>query len=186
MRSGEASPDQAPTIGPGEVARLIGVETTRAGEIAFFAAGEAAALTAATNVAAEELAADPAWTAICSVFGLSDAEPDLLALLVAVELDPGARPGGRLSARRQPPHPANAVDCGASCRTRACAFRRRRAERLAAREADRGGERGRACSAAPQTPARPWRRRCWPARSASSSCASTSPGWRQGISGFVH
>jgi MoxR-like ATPase len=88
-RSGEASPDQGPAIGPGEVARLIGAEATRAAEAAFFATGEAAALTAEIDAAAEELAADPAWTAIRDVFGLSDAEADLLALLVAVEFDPG-------------------------------------------------------------------------------------------------
>src|SRR4051794_20207052 len=88
-RSGEASPDQGPAIGPGEVARLIGAEATRAAEAAFFATGEAAALTPEIDTAAEELAADPAWTTICNVFGLSDAEADLLALLVAVELDPG-------------------------------------------------------------------------------------------------
>jgi hypothetical protein len=88
-RSGEASPDQGPAIGPGEVARLIGAEATRVVEAAFFATGEAAALTPEIDTAAEELAADPAWTTICDVFGLSEAEADLLALLVAVELDPG-------------------------------------------------------------------------------------------------
>jgi ATPase family associated with various cellular activities (AAA) len=87
-RSGRASPDQGPAIGPGEVARLICAEATRAAEAAFFAAGEAAALTAETD-ATEGLAADPAWTTIRDVFGLSEAEADLLALLIAVELDPG-------------------------------------------------------------------------------------------------
>jgi MoxR-like ATPase len=88
-QSGAASPDQGPSIGPGEVARLIGAEVTRAAEAAFIATGEAAALTAQIDPAAEELAADPAWTSIRDVFGLSDAEADLLALLVAIELDPG-------------------------------------------------------------------------------------------------
>jgi ATPase family associated with various cellular activities (AAA) len=88
-RSGEASPDQGPAIGPGEVARLIDAEATRAAEAELFASGRAAALSADIDTAAEELAADPAWTTIRNVFALSDAEADLLALLVAVEFDPG-------------------------------------------------------------------------------------------------
>ena len=88
-RSGETSPDQGPAIGPGEVTRLIGAEATRAAEAAFFAGGTATALTADIDVAADALAADPAWTTIRDVFGLGDAEADLLTLLVAVEFDPG-------------------------------------------------------------------------------------------------
>ena len=88
-RSGDASPDQGPTIGPGEVTRLIGAEATYGAEAAFGATGEAAALTADIAAAAKTLDADPAWTTIRDVFGLSDEEADLLALLLAVEFDPG-------------------------------------------------------------------------------------------------
>ncbi len=88
-QSGQASPDQGPTIGPGEVTRLLAAEATRAAETAFFASGAPAALTGEVEAATTELAADPAWTAIRHIFGLGEEEADLLALLVALELDPG-------------------------------------------------------------------------------------------------
>ena len=88
-QAGQASPDQGPTIGPGEVAGLLAADAMAAAEAAFFAAGEPAAATAAADAAAGELAADPGWIAICRVFGLSAEEVDFLALLVALELDPG-------------------------------------------------------------------------------------------------
>src|SRR5690349_14847496 len=87
--SGQASPDQGPTIGPGEVTRLLAAEAMQAAEVAFLATGEAAALGAAADAAAAELAADPIWIAIRGAFGLSTEEVDLLALLVATEIDPG-------------------------------------------------------------------------------------------------
>ena len=87
--SGQASPDQGPAIGPGEVARLLAAETGRAAEVAFFAQGEPAALAAAAAAKTAELAADPGWTALCRVFGLGEDEAELLALLIAVETDPG-------------------------------------------------------------------------------------------------
>jgi len=83
-QSGQASPDQGPAIGPGEVARLLAPD---ASEAAFFATGEPAAVQ--TDAAAAELAADPGWTAIRQVFGLTAEEADFLALLLAVEMDPG-------------------------------------------------------------------------------------------------
>jgi MoxR-like ATPase len=85
-QAGQASPDQGPAIGPGEVARLL---TPDAAELAFLAAGDAAALCAAAEEAARALDADQGWTAIRHVFGLSVEEADLLALLLAVDLDPG-------------------------------------------------------------------------------------------------
>jgi MoxR-like ATPase len=72
-QAGQTSPDQGPAIGPAEVARLLAPET--------------APLPA--DVDATGLDADPGWTAICQVFSLSPPEADLLALLLAVEFDPG-------------------------------------------------------------------------------------------------
>jgi len=50
-QSGRGSPDQGPTIGPGEVARLLAAETALAEEAAFLAAGEASVLTAEADAA---------------------------------------------------------------------------------------------------------------------------------------
>ena len=88
-QSGQASPDQGPTIGPGEVSRLLAADDMRAAEATFFAVGEPARLAAQADATAAELAADPGWGAIRGVFTLSEAEADLLALLVATEIDPG-------------------------------------------------------------------------------------------------
>src|SRR5205085_7877639 len=85
----QASPDQGPTIGPGEVTRLLAADAMQAAEAAFLAAGDAAALGAAADAAVAELAADPTWAAIRRAFGLGVEEADLLALLVATEIDPG-------------------------------------------------------------------------------------------------
>jgi len=88
-QSHQASPDQGPAIGPGEVARLLAPEATQAASAAFFAADEVGALSALSEEAGAALDADQGWTAIRQVFGLSVEEADLLALLLAVELDPG-------------------------------------------------------------------------------------------------
>jgi hypothetical protein len=72
-QAGQTSPDQGPAIGPGEVARLL--------------APEAAPVPQDLESAA--LDADPGWTAIRDVFALVPPEADLLALLLAVEFDPG-------------------------------------------------------------------------------------------------
>jgi hypothetical protein len=88
-QTGQASPDQGPAIGPGEVARLLHPDETRARESAFVASGEAAALGIEINTAVAALAADPVWSAIRGVFGLDDDEAELLVLSLAVELDPG-------------------------------------------------------------------------------------------------
>lgn len=84
-QSGQSSPDQGPAIGPGEVARLLAPEVAQAEAAAFLAAETTAAL----DAAAVALDADSGWSAIRQVFGLSDEEADLLALMLAVELDPG-------------------------------------------------------------------------------------------------
>ena len=88
-QSGQASPDQGPAISPGEVLRLLTPEATQAAEAALFAADEPALLCAWADAAAVELAADQGWRAICDVFSLTDEEADFLALLLAVEIDPG-------------------------------------------------------------------------------------------------
>lgn len=88
-QSGQTSPDQGPAIGPGEVARLLAPEATHAAAAAFFAAEDIAALSAQAEEAAAALDSDTGWTAIRQVFDLTEPEADLLALLLAVELDPG-------------------------------------------------------------------------------------------------
>jgi AAA+ superfamily predicted ATPase len=85
-QTGQASPDQGPTIGPAEVARLLGPE--RMAETAFYAAN-ASELSAEAETAAKALAADSGWKALRARFALSDEEADFLGLLLAVELDPG-------------------------------------------------------------------------------------------------
>jgi hypothetical protein len=83
-QSGRSSPDQGPAIGPGEVAARLDHAATRAAEAAFHAAS-------GIDVTGAEaaLAGDPLWRRINHHFGLTPAETDLLALLIAVELDPG-------------------------------------------------------------------------------------------------
>ncbi len=87
--TGQTSPDQGPAIGPGEVARLLVPEVTRAVAAAFFAAEDIAALSAQAQSAAAALDTDTGGTAIRQVFDLTEQETDLLAVLLAVELDPG-------------------------------------------------------------------------------------------------
>jgi hypothetical protein len=77
-RAGEASPDQGPAIGAAEVARLLGAEEARLEERAFLDAAAAAVF-----------GGDPGWSAICRTFALTESEADLLALALAVEIDPG-------------------------------------------------------------------------------------------------
>jgi len=85
-RAGQTSPDQGPAIGPGEVDRLL--TPMNEAEAGFFAA-DAAALDKAADVAARALAADVGWSGARQTLGLGAAEADFLALLVAIEIDPG-------------------------------------------------------------------------------------------------
>ena len=87
-QTGQASPDQGPAIGPAEVARLLAPAAAREAETVFYAQ-HAAALVAAAAAAAAELGHDAEWIALRQRFSLTPAEADFLALLVAVELDPG-------------------------------------------------------------------------------------------------
>ena len=88
-QAGEASPDQGPAIGPGEVARILAAGATGAREAAFHADPEQAGLATAVAEAEAALDTDPVWTAIRQVFGLAAPEADLLTLAIAVDLDPG-------------------------------------------------------------------------------------------------
>jgi AAA+ superfamily predicted ATPase len=89
-RLGQTSPDQGQAIGPGEVARLLAPDEAASAEAAFFASsGEMAALAQAAVEAEAALDADSGWTLIRQSFGLTGAESWFLALLLAVELDPG-------------------------------------------------------------------------------------------------
>jgi hypothetical protein len=89
-RAGQTSPDQGQAISPGEVARLLAPDEAASAEAAFFSStNEMAALPKAAAEAAAAFEADPGWTVIRQSFGLSDAESWFLALLLAVEIDPG-------------------------------------------------------------------------------------------------
>jgi ATPase family associated with various cellular activities (AAA) len=85
--AGETSPDQGQAIGAGEVARLLAPHASRESEAVFLASlpDEQAAVAGAASA----LAQDTLWASTLGTFGLAEAEADLLALLLAVELDPG-------------------------------------------------------------------------------------------------
>jgi hypothetical protein len=89
-QSGQSSPDQGLAITAGEVARLLDADGAAAQEVRFYAEDEAArSLGAAIVAAATALAGNAGWAGLCESFGLDADEADLLALLLAVELDPG-------------------------------------------------------------------------------------------------
>ena len=87
-RSGQGSPDQGPAIGHDEVIRLLAADEVRAAEAQFYAAN-AWELTEAAGRARLALADDPVWRDMAARFALTAEEADFLALLLAVELDPG-------------------------------------------------------------------------------------------------
>jgi hypothetical protein len=87
-QTGRTSPDQGPAIGIGEVARLLAPDAMRDAETAFYAES-ATELSERAAKAATELGLDPGWTMIRQVFDLTPDEGELLALLLAVEMDPG-------------------------------------------------------------------------------------------------
>jgi SpoVK/Ycf46/Vps4 family AAA+-type ATPase len=89
-RLGQTSPDQGQAISPGEVARLLAPDEAASAEAAFFSAtNEMTALAQAAVEAEAAFGADPGWTVIRKSFGLTGAESWFLALLLAVEIDPG-------------------------------------------------------------------------------------------------
>jgi hypothetical protein len=86
-QSGLTSPDQGQAIAAAEVERLLAAEAMAEAESAFDEAS-AAALNAEVEATALELQADPLWRTLCGRFGLAEPEAELLALAVALELDP--------------------------------------------------------------------------------------------------
>ena len=87
-KTGQASPDQGPAIGHAEVARLLAPAVTREAEAAFHA-GEATELSRAIADADAAFASDGLWRSIRGSFGLDGDEAELLALTIAIDLDPG-------------------------------------------------------------------------------------------------
>jgi hypothetical protein len=87
-QTGQTSPDQGPAIGPAEVARLLAADEIHAAEAEFLAT-HAGALAEAARAARLGLSADDTWSRLISRFSLSSEESDFLALLLAVEFDPG-------------------------------------------------------------------------------------------------
>ena len=87
-QSGLTSPDQGQAITAAEVERLLAAEAMGEAESAFDEAN-AAALNAEAESAGLELQGDPLWRTLCVRFDLTEPEAELLALAVAVELDPG-------------------------------------------------------------------------------------------------
>jgi MoxR-like ATPase len=87
-QSGQTSPDQGPAIGPAEVARLLAADEMRVAEAEFHAA-HTLALGQTADAAVSALDADPVWCTLVSRFALNPDEAAFLALLLAVEVDPG-------------------------------------------------------------------------------------------------
>jgi adenylate kinase family enzyme len=92
-QSGLMGGEDGVAITHGEVDRILAApELRHAAEAAFFTTDEATQAFAAAIQAADVLARnDPPWQHLCREFGLSVWESDLLALLVATELDPWLR-----------------------------------------------------------------------------------------------
>ena len=89
-QAGRSSPDQGLAITAGEVAWLLAADEAAREEAAFFDADpRAAALGLAALQAQRALARDRTWAALIKAFSLDDEEADMLALLAAVESDPG-------------------------------------------------------------------------------------------------
>jgi AAA+ superfamily predicted ATPase len=106
-QQGLTSADQGLAITHGEVDRLLTEPAELAAEQQRFYAGNPEALALREPIAlADRIAAqDPDWSELCAAFELGDAEADLLAMAVAVDLDPGfARVYGYLHDEVQASH----------------------------------------------------------------------------------
>jgi MoxR-like ATPase len=86
-RGGGISPDQGRTITGNEVIRRLSPHTADADESAFFA--QMPSVATEIEDAERHLADDPFWRGMIKAFALTRDEADLLALAIAVELDPG-------------------------------------------------------------------------------------------------
>ena len=87
---GRTSPDQGLAIGPGEVARLLEGDTVRDEELAIAATDPLLAECRAAIASAEDaLERHPLWARLADAFALRAEEQDFLALLAAVDADPG-------------------------------------------------------------------------------------------------
>jgi hypothetical protein len=88
--AGQTSPDQGLAIAPGEVVRLLDAAAVASEEVEFALANPAlSALAAQADRALDELRRDRIWSNLRAAFALDAREADLLALLAAVEADPG-------------------------------------------------------------------------------------------------
>lgn len=86
---GQTSPDQGLAIQPGEVRRILADPGSEQARYRSFLGEEEPSRLAQEAAAAEHaLAANAFWNWIVKIFGLTACEQDLLALCVAVELDP--------------------------------------------------------------------------------------------------
>ena len=88
--AGRTSPDQGLAIAPGEVARLLAGDGADRDE-AEFASGDPVLVELARRAAdaQAQLSRDPVWNVLCRAFALDETEADFLALLAAVDADPG-------------------------------------------------------------------------------------------------
>ena len=88
--AGRTSPDQGLAIAPGEVLRLLDADAARTEESEIALRDPVlACLAGHASNAWSELSRDPAWAGLRRAFVLDDAEADFLALLAAVDADPG-------------------------------------------------------------------------------------------------
>jgi hypothetical protein len=86
---GQTSPDQGLAIQPGEIRRILADPVSEQARYQNFLGEEEPSRLAQEAAAAEQaLAANAFWGWIVKIFGLTACEQDLLALCVAVELDP--------------------------------------------------------------------------------------------------
>jgi hypothetical protein len=91
-QAGRTSPDQGLAITAAEVAWLLGGEDAQRTEAAFAAADAGLiALNAEAASAEAALSSNREWSALVEAFALDDDEAGMLALLAAVEADPGLR-----------------------------------------------------------------------------------------------
>jgi SpoVK/Ycf46/Vps4 family AAA+-type ATPase len=86
---GQTSPDQGLAVQPGEVRRILADPDFEAEQYAqFLKEEEPARMAKAAGTTANALGTDAFWNTLADRFGLNPSEQDLLALCIAVEIDP--------------------------------------------------------------------------------------------------